>query len=158
MTLDGITLDSVWSFICIGFALIGVFLVVAKFIDQIRKWIKEHNEKKALGKQDITEDVANKVVEKLSPQIDQKFTDFEEKFDKKFDEIDKKLKEDNETIESHTHQLNDHEDRVSELESGDRALCHGMLALLERDPALVKEQKAMKNYLIDGKYNEEDWK
>jgi hypothetical protein len=47
---------------------------------------------------------------------------------------------------------------VSKLEGGNLALCHGMLALLERDPALQKEQKAMKNYLIDKKYNEEDWK
>lgn len=158
MTIDGLTLDSVWTFICIGFALIGAFLVIAKFIDQIKKWVKERQEKQALGKTDITKDVADKVVEQIGPQIDQKFAEFSRSVDLKFEEIDNKLKSDKDTLTLHTTQLNDHESRVSKLEGANYSLCHGMLALLERDPALTKEQKAMKNYLIDGKYNEEDWK
>ena len=158
MKLEGLTLDNVWSFICIVFALIGVFLVVAKFIDQIRKWVKERKEKQALGKTDITKEVADKVVEQIGPQIDEKFKAFESSMDKKFDDINTKLAADKELLTMHTTQLNEHESRVSKLEGAHYSLCHGMLALLERDPALVKEQKAMKNYLIDGKYNEEDWK
>lgn len=158
MTIEGLTLDSVWTFICIGFALIGAFLVIAKFIDQIKKWVKERQEKQALGKTDITKDVADKVVEQIGPQIDQKFAEFSRSVDLKFEEIDNKLKSDKDTLTLHTTQLNDHESRVSKLEGANYSLCHGMLALLERDPALTKEQKAMKNYLIDGKYNEEDWK
>ena len=146
MLLDGISPNSIWSFICIGFALIGVFLVIAKFIDTIRAWIKEREEKKALGKKDITEEIATKVIEKLEPKLDERF-----------DEIDRKLAADKETINSHTTQLNDHESRVSKLEGGNLALCHGILALLEQDPNLSKEQKAMKNFLIDGKYREQDW-
>lgn len=155
MTLEGLTLDSVWSFICIGFALIGVFLVVAKFIDQIRKWIKEHKEKQALGKTDITKDVADKVVEQLGPQIDQKFKDFETSFDKKFQDINDKLAADKELLTMHTNQLNAHESRVGKLEGDTNALCHGMLALLEKDEKHVAAYNAMKNYLIDGVYREE---
>ena len=155
MTLEGLTLDSVWSFICIGFALIGVFLVVAKFIDQIRKWIKEHKEKQALGKTDITKDVADKVVEQLGPQIDQKFKDFETSFDKKFQDINDKLAADKELLTMHTNQLNAHESRVGKLESDTNALCHGMLALLEKDEKHTAAYNAMKNYLIDGVYREE---
>ena len=158
MLLEGLSLNSVWAFICIGFALIGVFLVIAKAIDQIRKWIKEHKQKKELGKKDITDDIADKVMEKLTPQIDQQFDTFSRSIDKKFEDIDKKLGADKELLASHTTQLNDHEGRVSKLEGGNLALCHGMLALLERDPSLTKEQRAMKNYLIDGKYKEDDWK
>lgn len=155
MTLEGLTLDSVWSFICIGFALIGVFLVVAKFIDQIRKWIKEHKEKQALGKTDITKDVADKVVEQLGPQIDQKFKDFETSFDKKFQDINDKLAADKELLTMHTNQLNAHESRVGKLEGDTNALCHGMLALLEKDERHIAAYNAMKNYLIDGVYKEE---
>ena len=155
MTLEGLTLDSVWSFICIGFALIGVFLVVAKFIDQIRKWIKEHKEKQALGKTDITKDVADKVVEQLGPQIDQKFKDFETSFDKKFQDINDKLAADKELLTMHTNQLNAHESRVGKLEGDTNALCHGMLALLEKDEKHAAAYNAMKNYLIDGVYREE---
>ena len=154
MTLDGISLDSVWSFICIGFALVGVFLVVAKFIDQIKKWIKEHREKQALGKTDITKDVADKVVEQLMPQIDEKFKSFESSFDKRFNDIDEKLASDKATLTLHTSQLNAHESRVSKLEGDTNALCHGMLALLEKDQK-SSAYNAMKNYLIDGVYKEE---
>ena len=155
MTLEGLTLDSVWSFICIGFALIGVFLVVAKFIDQIRKWIKEHKEKQALGKTDITKDVADKVVEQIGPQIDKKFQDFETSFDKKFQDINDKLAADKELLTMHTNQLNAHESRVGKLEGDTNALCHGMLALLEKDERHIAAYNAMKNYLIDGVYKEE---
>ena len=154
MTLDGLTLDSVWSFICIGFALIGVFLVVAKFIDQIRKWVKEHKEKQALGKTDITKEVADKVVEQLMPQIDKKFKSFESSFDKRFNDIDDKLAADKATLNLHTTQLNAHESRVSKLEGDTNALCHGMLALLEKDQK-SSAYNAMKNYLIDGVWKEE---
>lgn len=157
MKLEGLTLDNIWSFICIGFALIGVFLVVAKFIDQIRKWVKERKEKQALGKKNITDEIADKVMEKLTPQIDEKFKSFESSFDEKFKDIDSKLSSDKETLKTHTTQLNDHESRVSKLEGGSNTLCQGMLALLERDPALSNAAHAMKNYLITGKYNEKDW-
>ena len=153
MTLEGLTLDSVWSFICIGFALIGVFLVVAKFIDQIRKWVKEHKAKQELGKTDITKEVADKVVEQLGPQIDEKFKAFEASFEKRFNDIDDKLASDKATLNLHTTQLNAHESRVGKLESDTNALCHGMLALLEKDQ-MSSAYNAMKNYLIDGVWKE----
>ena len=155
MTIEGLTLDSVWTFICIGFALIGAFLVIAKFIDQIKKWIKERQEKQALGKTDITKEVADKVVEQIGPQIDQKFKDFETSFDKKFNDINDKLAADKELLTMHTNQLNAHESRVGKLESDTNALCHGMLALLEKDEKHTTAYNAMKNYLIDGVYKEE---
>lgn len=155
MTIEGLTLDSVWTFICIGFALIGAFLVIAKFIDQIKKWVKERQEKQALGKTDITKEVADKVVEQIGPQIDQKFKDFETSFDKKFNDINDKIAEDKELLTMHTTQLNAHERRVGKLEGDTNALCHGMLALLEKDDRHIAAYNAMKNYLIDGVYKEE---
>ena len=155
MKLEGLTLDNIWSFICIAFALIGVFLVVAKFIDQIRKWVKERKEKQALGKTDITKEVADKVVEQIGPQIDEKFKAFESSIDKKFDDINTKLAADKELLTMHTNQLNAHESRVGKLEGDTNALCHGMLALLEKDEKHSKAYNAMKNYLIDGVYKEE---
>lgn len=157
MTIEGLTLDSVWTFICIGFALIGAFLVIAKFIDQIKKWVRERKEKQALGKTDITKEVADKVVEQIGPQIDEKFKKFETNFNKKFEDIDKKLSDDKELLASHTRQLNEHEGRVGKLEGGTDTLCQGMLALLERDPALNRAAHAMQNYLITRKYNPKDW-
>ena len=163
--LDGvISLNSVWSFICIGFALIGIFLVVAKFIDQIKKWIKEHRENKAIGKQGITEEIATKVTENITTQIDEKFDKFEKRIDKKFEDIDKKLATDKEMLSNHTRQLNAQEERVDRLDNDTKALLHGMSALLGHIATgnsidkVKKTNATMNNYLIDRTYKEEDWK
>lgn len=156
--LEGLLPTDVWNAIIVLLILFGVIVAVLKGIKFIRDWMRDSRKEKRVSKVDFTDEIADKVMGKLSPQIDAKFDEFSKSFDKKFEDIDEKLKNDKETLTLHTTQLNDHEERVSKLEGGNLALCHGMLALLERDPNLGKEQKAMKNFLIDGKYNEEDWK
>ena len=157
LLLEGLLPADVWNALIVLLILFGVFMAVFKGVVAIRDEVEKRKKKKTLSQKDITDEIADKVMEKIESSIDEKFDTLSKSFDKKFEEIDKKLSADKETIELHTHQLNDHEGRVSKLEGGNLALCHGMLALLERDPALAKEQKAMKNYLIDGKYNEEAW-
>ena len=162
--LEGLSLNSVWTFICIGFALIGIFLVIAKFIDQIKKWVKEYRDNKAIGKQGVTEEIATKVTENITTQIDEKFDKFEKRIDEKFEDIDKKLAADKETLSNHTRQLNAQEDRVDRLDNDNKALLHGMSALLGHIATgnsiekVKKTNATMNNYLIDRKYNEEDWK
>ena len=158
LLLEGLLPTDVWNAIIVLLILFGAAVAVMKGISFIRDEIEKSKNKKKMNTKDITDEIADKVMDKLTPQIDTKFDEFNKSFDKKFEDIDTKLSADKEVLKSHTTQLNDHEGRVSKLEGGNFALCHGMLALLERDPNLVKEQKAMKNYLIDGKYNEEDWK
>lgn len=158
LLLEGLLPVDVWNAIIVVLILFGVIIAVLKGIKFIRDWMRDNRKEKQVNKTDFTDEIADKVMGKLSPQIDEKFAEFSKSFDEKFKDIDKKLENDKETLTLHTTQLNDHEGRVSKLEGGNLALCHGMLALLERDPNLGKEQKAMKNYLIDGKYNEEDWK
>lgn len=158
MLLEGLLPADVWNAIIVLLILFGVAVALLKGIAFIRDEIQKNKDKKKLNTKDVTDEIADKVMDKLTPQIDEKFSEFSKSFDEKFKDIDKKLESDKETLTLHTAQLNGHEGRVSKLEGGNLALCHGMLALLERDPSLSKEQKAMKNYLIDGKYNEEDWK
>ena len=155
--IEGISPEMLWTFMVVLVGLAALFVLGYKVIEILRKEHERKVQKQKLAGQDITDTIANKVIEKLTPQIEEKFDKFEKSFDKKFDEIDKKLDNEQREIEIHNRQLNDHETRVSKLEGGDKALCHGMLALLERDPALTKAQHAMKNYLIDGKYKEADW-
>lgn len=156
--LEGLLPVDVWNFIVVALILFGVGIAIFKGVILIRDEIRKASERKQINKTDVTDQIADKVMSKLTPQIDEKFAEFSKSFDEKFKDIDEKLKNDKETLTSHTTQLNDHESRVGRLEGGNRALCHGMLALLERDPALANAQHAMKSYLIDGKYNEEDWK
>lgn len=158
LKIEGISPDMLWTFMVVLVGLVALFLMGYKVVEVIRKEKQRRQEQQQLAGRDITDRIADKVMDKLTPQIDEKFAEFSRSVDQKFEEIDNKLKSDKDTLTMHTTQLNDHESRVSKLEGANYSLCHGMLALLERDPALVKEQKAMKNYLIDGKYNEEDWK
>lgn len=158
MLLEGLLPVDIWNAIIVLFILFGVAIVILKGVAFIRDEIHKAKEKKALNARDFTDDIADKVMDKLTPQIDTKFSEFSKNFDKKFEDIDTKLSSDREELRSHTTQLNDHERRVGRLEGGNRALCHGMLALLERDPALLNAQRAMQSYLINGEYKEEDWK
>lgn len=139
----GFSPDMFLTFIIVLLGIAGVFVLGDKVMDVFRKI----HDRRKMSKQDVTDQIADKVMAKLQPKLDEKFA-----------EIDSRLKADNETLKTHTTQLNDHEERVGELEGGNKALCHGMLALLEMNPALSNASKAMKNYLIDGTYKEEDWK
>jgi Skp family chaperone for outer membrane proteins len=158
MLLEGLLPVDVWNAIIVLLILFGVAIALLKGIAFIREEIQKNKDRKKINTKDITDEIADKVFEKVKPQIDEKFKEFSDSFDKKFEEIDSKLSADKEELKSHTTQLNDHEDRVSRLEGGDRSLCQGMLALLEQNPSLTKQTHAMQNYLISGKYNEEDWK
>lgn len=140
--IEGISPDMLWTFMVVLVGLAALFILGYKVVEIIRK----EKERRQITGQDITDKIADKVMEKLQPKLDEKF-----------DEIDKKLAADKETLTMHTSQLNDHESRIGRLEGGNRALCQGMLALLEANPDLKTAQKAMKNYLINGTYNEEDW-
>ena len=157
MLLEGLLPVDVWNTIIVVLILFGVFVAVFKGVILIRDEVKKNKKEKQVNKKDVTDEIADKVMEKLTPQIDEKFADFSKSVDEKFKDIDTKLSSDKETLKSHTTQLNDHEDRVSKLESGNNTLCQGMLALLERDPQLQQAAHAMKNYLITGQYNAKDW-
>jgi predicted phage tail protein len=157
LLLEGLLPADVWNAIIVLLILFGVAVALAKGIAFFRDEIQKSRNKKKLNRTDITDEIAEKVMDKLTPQINEKFEEFSTSFDKKFEDIDSKLSSDKELLKSHTSKLNDHEDRVSRLEGGNDTLCQGMLALLEKDPALTKAAHAMKNYLISGKYNEKDW-
>ena len=157
LQLENLTFSSIWNALVVLIVLALLFFGIYKGIIMIRDDREKQKDKKQLNKKDITDEIADKVMDKLTPQIDEKFKEFSDSFDEKFKDIDDKLKSDKEDIKAHTSKLNDHEDRVSRLEGGDRSLCQGVLALLE-NAQLTKQTHAMQNYILSGKYNEADWK
>lgn len=161
--LEGLVPADLWNAAVVIIILFGVFVGIFKGVVMIRDEIKKHKKEKQLQSGDVTEQIAEKVTEKITSQIEEKFNDFNQKFDRKFEEIDKKLAADKETLDLHTTQLNAHEIRVNKLDGDSKALCHGMFALLSHEvngnsiDKLKKAEGAMKNYLIDGIYKEDDW-
>lgn len=157
--IEGISPDMLWTFLVVLVGLATLFILGHKVVEIIRKERDRKHEQQQLNGQDITDKIADKVMEKLTPELDKKFAEF----DKHFDDIDKKLASDKETLELHTTQLNAQKDRVDRLDNDCKALCHGVFALLSHQingnsvDKLKKAHDAMRDYLIDGVYKEGDW-
>lgn len=158
-TIEGITPSMLWTFFVVLVGLLGLVVLVNKVVEIVRKEHERRANREQLNGQDITERIATAVMTKLTPELDKKF----DEVDRRFAEIDSKLSNDKAQIESHTRQLNACKNRVDQLESGNKALCHGVFALLSHEvngnsiDKLTKAQDAMRNFLIDGTYKEGDW-
>ena len=150
--LEGLLPTDIWNALIVLVVLFGVFVGIFKGVVLIRDEIRKSRERKQLKGVDVTEQIANKVMEKLSPELE-----------KKFAEIDKKLAADKESIELQMSELNATKSRVDRLDNDSKALLHGMSALLSHEATgnsidkIKKTNATMNNYLIDRKYHEEDW-
>lgn len=151
--IEGITPDMLWTTMVVIVGLAALFVLGVKVYEGVKKIRRDRRESRQLEGQDITDRIAGKVMEQLTPKLDEKFA-----------EIDRKLAADKETLEMHTAQLNATTDRVDRLDNDNKALLHGMSALLSHEvngnsvDKLKKTNTAMNNYLIDRIYKEDDWK
>ena len=158
--IEGITPSMLWTFCVVLVGLLALVVLVYKVVEIMRKEHERRESRQQLAGQGIEERIATAVMQKLNPELDKKFLEV----NRKFSEIEQKLSNDKETIDMHTRQLNAYETRVDQLEGGNKALCHGVFALLSHEvngnsiDKLKTAHHAMQNYLIDGKYKEEDWK
>ena len=158
--IEGISPDMIWTFLVVAVGLMALVVLGDKVMDVYRNAKKRKKEQRELEGQDITERIADKVLEKLTPTLDEKFGEI----NRQFEEVDRKLAADKEAIELHTAQLNAQQGRVDRLDNDTRALLHGVSALLGHQvdgnsiDKLKRTNDAMKNYLIDRKYEEGDWK
>ena len=151
--IEGITPSMLWTFLIVLVGLMALIVLGDKAIDVFRKAKKRKQEQQELQGTDITDRIADKVMAQLTPKLDEKFA-----------EIDRKLAADKEAIDLQMSQLNAQKDRVDRLDNDNRALLHGMSALLGHIATgnsidrVKKTNQVMNNYLIDRKYCEEDWK
>ena len=150
--IEGISPDMLWTFMVVLVGLMALVVLGHKVIEIFRKEHERKESRAQLQGQDITDRIANKVMEKLEPKINEKF-----------DEIDRRLTNDRRDIEDHTAQLSDIEARTKKLDDSNKALCHGIFALLGHEingnsvDKLKKAHDAMRDYLIDGEYKEDAW-
>ena len=150
--IEGITPSMLWTFLIVLVGLMALVVLGDKAIDVFRKAKKRKQEQQELQGTDITDRIADKVMAQLTPKLDEKFA-----------EIDRKLAADKEAIDLQMSQLNAQKDRVDRLDNDNRALLHGMSALLGHIATgnsidrVKKTNATMNNYLIDRKYHEEDW-
>lgn len=137
--IEGLTPEVIW-YTLIGLVGIGTLIVLAdKVMDVFRKK-QERDKLKGQPGERLAENISEKVLKKLEPR---------------FNEIDRKLANDKTLIDSHTLAISEHRENIKAIETGNRVLCRGILALLSHEingnstDKLRDSQKEITDYLID---------
>lgn len=98
--IEGITPDALWTTIGVLLGLCAIVVLVYKVIEIARKEHERKEKKATLTGQNVTDEIADKVLAKLAPRLDK---------------IDQKLAKDKERLDSHELRLNDQEKGLQRL-------------------------------------------
>lgn len=133
--IDGITPGMLWTAL---YVLVGVCGLVI-LADKVRAVFAGMRERKQAKRPELADEISAKVLEKLEPR---------------FAEIDKKLANDKARIDEHTRAIDGLSRRTDGLEIGQRALCRGVMALLNfnlhngNTDEMEKANTGINDYLI----------
>ena len=100
--IEGITPTSLWNAVVVLLGLCAVVVLVYKVIEIARKEHERKEKKAKLNGKDLTDEIADKVMAKLTPKLEK---------------IEEKLASDKERLDSHERRLNSNEadlDRIGE--------------------------------------------
>lgn len=133
--IEGVTPGMLWTALIVLIAAAGLYVLYGK----VRETYQRNKKLKDVeGK--LADEISAKVLENLEPR---------------FAEIEKKLSNDNTRIDDNTRELNEHRKRMDSMETGQRAICRGVLALLSHEingnstDKLKEAQTGISNFLID---------
>lgn len=133
--IEGVTPGMLWTALIVLIAGAGLYVLYGKVRETYAK-----NKKLKDSEKKLADEISAKVLENLEPR---------------FAEIEKKLSNDNSRIDENTRELSEHRKRMDGLETGQRAICRGVLALLSHEingnstDKLKEAQTGISNYLID---------
>lgn len=135
--IEGFTPDMLWTALKV---IVGLCALVVLW-DKVRDVFASAKKRKDAKRPELADEISEKVLEKLEPR---------------FSEIDRKLASDKATIDGHTRQIEALNLRTDNQDTGLRALCHGMLALLDNaekcgngSQEITDAKKSFTNYLAD---------
>ena len=137
--IEGITPDMLWTALIVLVGVGGLIVLGDKVADVWRK----HQARKQIAagpESQLAEAISKKVIEKMEPR---------------FVDIDRKFANDKQLLEMHTRQIAEQGKRVDGLETGQKALCRGMLAQLNHSlhngnsDEIEKSKRGIEDYLID---------
>lgn len=133
--IEGITLEALWTFFGVLVAIAGLYVLYGKVRETYVR-----NKKMKDPENRLADDISVKIMVKLEP---------------KFAEIDRKLANDKTMIDDHTQKLASIAKRNDSQETGQKALCRGVLALLSHEingnstDKLKSAQENINDYLIE---------
>lgn len=153
LALEGIiTPTGLWNAFVIVLVLIGVIYGLTKFVILIRDELKKRRDEKQLNKKDLTEQIADKVTERINTKLDEKFQEIDDKFAK--DKI---------AIERHERQIAAHARQLRKAKTGLNALSQCVYVLFMRsnggtvpENIIQTANESMTEYLFNKEGDEED--
>lgn len=136
--IEGITPDMLWTALIVLVGVGGLIVLGDKVMDVWRK----HQARKQVNTPEskLAQEISQMVIAKMEPR---------------FADIERKFSNDKQSIETHTRQIGEINKRVDSLETGQKAQCRGILALLNHElhngnsDEMEEAKKGMDNYLIE---------
>ena len=136
--IEGITPDMLWTALIVLVGVGGLIVLGDKVADV---WRKHQARKKVNSPENkLAEEISQMVIAKMEPR---------------FADIERKFSNDKASIETHSRQIGEINKRVDSLETGQKAQCRGILALLNHElhngnsDEMEEAKKGMDNYLIE---------
>ena len=120
--IEGITPDMLWTFLLVLVGL-GALVVLA---DKVADVWRKHKKRKAEPEEKLADEISRKVITNM---------------DARFADIDRKLANDKAMIESHTREINELRGRIETTEAGIKALCMGVLALMNNARGIASQKE-----------------
>lgn len=136
--IEGVTPGMLWTALIVLIAGAGLYVLYGKVRDTYRKQQQYKKMQNDPGNK-LADEISAKVLEKLEPR---------------FAEIDRKLANDKARIDEHTRAIDVLSRRTDGLETGQRALCRGVMALLNfnlhngNTDEMEKANNGINDYLI----------
>lgn len=133
--IEGVTPGMLWTALIVLIAGAGLYVLYGK----VRETYMRNKQMKSPENR-LADEISAKVIEKMEPR---------------FAEIDRKLANDKEQIDAHTRQINTMEKRQNSSDKAEKALCRGVLALLNHEihngntDEMEKAKSGIDDYLIE---------
>ena len=138
--IEGITPEMLWTFFVVLVGLATLVVLGYKVVEIVRKEQEYKRKKREQPEDKLADDISSKILEKIEPR---------------FNAIDRKLANDKTQIEAHAREIAELRKRAEGTEQGMRAVCKGMLVLMNNAKGNATDQeiddaaRAFTNYLAD---------
>lgn len=116
--IEGITPDMLWNFVLVLLGLCAIVVLVYKVIEIVRKEHERKEKKNKLADKDLTDEIAEKVLEKLEPR---------------FKDIETKLDNDKNRLDNHESAIKSINASIETIKDGMQVTADALTAILDHE-------------------------
>lgn len=116
--IEGITPEMLWNFVLVLLGLCAIVILVYKVIEIVRKERERKEKKSKLADKDLTDEIADKVLEKLEPR---------------FKDIESKLDNDKNRLDNHEASIKNINSSIETIKEGMQVTADALTAILDHE-------------------------